>query len=87
MPIPGGALAKAALRPLLGLGKGPAAIKGGLVAEGLGARAATRQARELAPGWRDTAAVAKEGYPDAGGEPQSPLNRALLIPGLPGCGG
>lgn len=77
MPIPGGALAKAALRPLLGLGKGPAAIKGGLVAEGLGARAATRQARELAPGWRDTAAVAKEGYPDAGGEPGGAVVRSL----------
>lgn len=70
MPIPGGPLAKAALRPLLGLGKGAVAIKGGLVAEGLGAR-------ELSPDWRDTAAVAKEDYPDAGGEPGGAVVRSL----------
>jgi len=57
VPIPGGALARAALRPLLGLGKAATAAKGVLQAEGMAERAATRLAQRLAPDWRDTAAT------------------------------
>jgi len=85
LPIPGGALAKAAIRPLLGLGRAATVAKEALLAEGLTARAATAGARQAAPDWRDTAAMVAgyggmEGAVSGGLTEREVRERALAMP-------
>lgn len=85
LPIPGGALAKAALRPLLGLGRAATVAKEALVAGGLTERAATAAARQAAPDWRDTAAMVAgygglEGAVSGGLSEREVRERALALP-------
>jgi N12 class adenine-specific DNA methylase len=85
LPIPGGALAKAALRPLLGLGRAATVAKEALVAGGLTERAATAAARQAAPDWRDTAAMVAgyggmEGAVSGGLSEREVRERALAMP-------
>lgn len=85
LPIPGGALAKAAIRPLLGLGRAATVAKEALLAEGLTARAATAGARQAAPDWRDTAAMVAgyggmEGAVSGGLSEREVRERALAMP-------
>jgi hypothetical protein len=85
LPIPGGALAKAAIRPLLGLGRAATVAKEALVAGGLTERAATAAARQAAPDWRDTAAMVAgyggmEGAVSGGLTEREVRERALAMP-------
>ena len=85
LPIPGGALARAAIRPLMGMGRAAQAAKGALMAEGMAERQAGRMAQRLAPDWRDTAATVAgyggmEGLVGAGLAEQQTREQVLALP-------